>query len=505
MSPQWSGCPERTAILRWDEIDPARCDLVEIFEGLRVEACPWWLDSALQDDRLGRFSFAGADPWLVARVYGDRLEVHCRRPVPGLSAGMHVLHGDPFDGLRALLPRIEVEDDAAPPELPFIGGAVGYLGYEMGAFAVPVSLQASDGSGFPDATLLGVDRLLAVDHVRGRAFALGWGFGDDPAEARRRAGSALEAARAWLEAAPPRPARVGGAGRPDWARRRELLRTAVPASATSSLGRSAYEARVRALIREIEAGNVYEANLTRRLSLDFDGDPFRLYRALRRESPAPFACFLELPEGAILSSSPERFLRLDAGRRVESRPIKGTRPRGATPREDAGLREALARSEKDRAENLMIVDLVRNDLGRVCEVGSVRVPELMVVEAYASVFQLVSTVVGRLRRDRDAIDLVRAAFPPGSMTGAPKIAAMRLCSRLEPVRRGVYSGAIGWIDVRGGLDLSVVIRTLLVEKDRVHLHVGGAVVADSSPSAEYDETDDKARAGVAAWAAVRDP
>jgi anthranilate/para-aminobenzoate synthase component I len=231
---------------------------------------------------------------------------------------------------------------------------------------------------------------------------------------------------------------------------------------------------------------------------DFRGDPWLLYRALRRINPAPFACYLELPGVVVVGSSPERFLRVGADRRVESRPIKGTRPRGRQAAEDAANRAALERSAKDRAENLMIVDLVRNDLGRVCETGSVAVPELMALEEYASVFQMVSTVTGRLREDCDALDLVRATFPPGSMTGAPKIAAMRLLGRLEPVRRGVYSGAIGYLDVRGGADLSVVIRTLLLRGGRAYLHTGGAVVADSDPRDEWRETLDKARPLLAA-------
>jgi anthranilate/para-aminobenzoate synthase component I len=212
---------------------------------------------------------------------------------------------------------------------------------------------------------------------------------------------------------------------------------------------------------------------------------------------------LELPEVAIASSSPERFLRLSPDRSVESRPIKGTGPRGSEGDEDRANRARLAGSAKDRAENLMIVDLVRNDLGRVCETGSVEVPELMAIEAYASVFQMVSTVRGRLRADRDAIDLLRAAFPPGSMTGAPKIAAMRILDRLEPVRRGIYSGALGYFDVRGGLDLCVVIRAVLVKDGRAYVHAGGGIVADSDPMGEYRETLDKARASVAALEALR--
>ena len=223
------------------------------------------------------------------------------------------------------------------------------------------------------------------------------------------------------------------------------------------------------------------------------GDAWDLYRCLRRSNPAPFAAYLELPEVAIVGSSPERFLRVSEDRRVESRPIKGTRRRSPDPEIDASLRLDLERSEKDRAENLMIVDLVRNDLGRVCQTGSVEVPELMQIEDYASVFQMVSTVTGRLRPDCQVADLIRATFPPGSMTGAPKIAAMKIIDRLEESRRGIYSGALGYIDVRGTLDLCVVIRTALVSDGRVAIQSGGGIVADSEPEAELRESLDKAR------------
>ncbi len=496
-----------SAVLRWREIEGPPPDLVELCDALRVEACPWLLDSALEDARLGRFSFVGADPPLVMRLRGDVVELHGRRPAfPGLDAGFRSIEGDPFETLRECLPRVGAIVDG-PPDLPFVGGAVGFLGYELGAFSEPrVTSSHDDGSSFPDAVLLLVDRLIAVDHVARRGYVLGWGFGTTHREAGRRADESLAVVRGWLDdasrrtgaAAPPAPAR------PDLARRRELLAAEVPRAVERSLEPAAHAARVEEIVREIEAGNVYEANLTERLSLPFDGDAFGLYRALRRESPSPFAGFVELPEGAILSSSPERFLRLTEDGAVESRPIKGTRPRGRAAEEDAALAAALEGSEKDRAENLMIVDLVRNDLGRVCTTGSVAVPELMAIERYAAVFQMVSSVTGRLRDDCDAVDLLRATFPPGSMTGAPKIAAMRLIDRVETVRRGVYSGALGYFDVRGGFDLSVVIRTILVEKGRALWHVGGAIVADSTPAAERAECLDKARPMLAALASVAD-
>jgi aminodeoxychorismate synthase component I len=263
---------------------------------------------------------------------------------------------------------------------------------------------------------------------------------------------------------------------------------------------ASYRKAVEAIAEEIAAGELYQACLTYRIDRPFPGDPWQLYRALRRRDPAPFAAYLELPEVAIASSSPERFLRVDDAGRVESRPIKGTAPRAADPDEDARAARALACSEKDRAENLMIVDLVRNDLGRVCAAGSVAVPELFAVEPYASVFQLVSTVTGQLQRGASALDAIAAAFPPGSMTGAPKIAAMRALDRLETVRRGFYSGALGYLDARGGADLAVVIRTAFVRGGRAYLHAGGGIVADSDPGAEYAESLAKLRSLLAALA-----
>jgi aminodeoxychorismate synthase component I len=244
----------------------------------------------------------------------------------------------------------------------------------------------------------------------------------------------------------------------------------------------------------VAEGDVYQVCLTRRLERAFAGDPWRFYAALRRASPAPFGACLVLPDAWVASSSPERFLQVGTDGWAESRPIKGTRPRRADPAADAAEQRALRDSPKDRAENLMIVDLVRNDLGRVCELGSVHVPELMAVERYATVFQMVSTVRGRLRADCDVFDAIRATFPPGSMTGAPKLAAMELLARLEPGRRGFYAGALGHLDARGGCGLSVVIRTAWLAEGRARLHTGGAIVADSEPAAEWREGEDKVRA-----------
>ncbi len=248
---------------------------------------------------------------------------------------------------------------------------------------------------------------------------------------------------------------------------------------------------IRRIKDYIAAGDALEVCLTHRLDAPLDEEPLSVYLRLRRENPAPFGAYLDLGDLKLLCASPERFLRLRAGR-LQSRPIKGTRPRGRTPDEDGSLRLALAASEKDRCENVMIVDLVRNDLGRVCRVGSVEVTEFLLVEPYATVFQLVSTIEGELAEGAGLFDAIRACFPGGSMTGAPKIRAMEIIDELEPVARGPYAGALGYLSATGDCDLNIVIRTILARGGRASFHVGGAVVADSDPEAEWRETLDKA-------------
>jgi para-aminobenzoate synthetase component 1 len=478
---------------------------------LRSEPYPWLLDSALVTPprgagALGRYSFAGADPYLVLRAFGDRVELDCRRSVRAdLVPGCSVIEHDPLEVARSLMPPPLTREAGAA--LPFVGGAVGYWGYELAQQVESIELHARDDLGLPDMVLLYVDRLLAIDHVTGRSYCVGLGFASDRVSAGWKARDAADALAQDLSfvCAPQAPplsgdALEGEAGGSANRARTLTTHAPLPEGLQAGFDLGDYTKAVSRVLDEIEAGNVYQANLTRRLQHRFEGDVVTLYEALRRVNPAPFGAFLGLPEVSILSSSPERFLRVDRSGRVESRPIKGTRPRGSDELEDARLAEELANSSKDRAENVMIVDLVRNDLGRVCEIGSVETSELMSVEPYAGVFQMVSTVSGKLPKNRDVTDLLRAAFPPGSMTGTPKIAAMRIIDALEPVRRSVYSGAIGYLDARGGADLSVVIRTLLVADGYAYVHAGGGVVADSDPIAEHREAMDKARPLLAALA-----
>jgi para-aminobenzoate synthetase component 1/para-aminobenzoate synthetase len=455
-------------------------DPLEAFERLRGSGYPWLLDSALQGRGLGRYSFAGADPYAVIRARGTRVEIEWRRqPWDGAPEGRVVCQQPALEAVRTWLPSLP---QTVESPIPFVGGAVGYLGYELAEQLDAHELDGRDDLRLPDLSLLLCDGLVAFDHETGRAWISALGFGPNAATA---AGHAQARADAFGDLLTKPLAKKVPSGPEHVAELREWrMEGPEPARHRKSIEK---------ILEEIESGNVYQACLTARWEADFSGDPWALYRILRRTNPAPFASYLELPEVSIASSSPERFLRADPTGNVESRPIKGTAPRGRHPEEDEKNRQQLEASAKDRAENLMIVDLVRNDLGRVCETGSVCVPRLAELEPYATVFQLVSTVRGKLRPDRDALDLIAATFPPGSMTGAPKIAAMQLLNQLEPARRGIYSGVLGYLDARGGTDLAVVIRTILVAGGRAHLHAGGGIVADSQPEAEWREALDKLR------------
>jgi para-aminobenzoate synthetase component 1 len=274
----------------------------------------------------------------------------------------------------------------------------------------------------------------------------------------------------------------------------------IPSPTHASIKRKDYENTVRRVLEYIAAGDCYQVNLSHRLTTPLPCSPWTLYGRLREASPAPYAAYLDCGDHQVLSSSPELFLRVRGGE-VETRPIKGTRPRGASPEEDRALAAELLSSVKDRAELLMIVDLERNDLGRVCEYGSVHVPELFRLETYSNVHHLVATVRGRLRCEVTPLECLRAAFPGGSITGAPKIRAMEIIEELEPVRRGVYTGAIGWVDGHGNAEWNIAIRTMLVKDGQVHFHVGGGIVADSDPAAEYEETMAKAQGMLRALAA----
>jgi len=358
------------------------------------------------------------------------------------------------------------------------------LSYDLNRFIERLPSLSTDDLQVPDCLLGFYDRALIFDHVKERLVVASTGLPElNPRAAHRRA--------TWRGQELIRQLRRLEDGRRRWGSpaQRERPQSGLEVTFT----KEGYLDAVRKAKEYIAAGDIYQVNLSQRFSTRFDEDPFPLYRRLHRINPAPFGCFLDYGEVAVVGGSPERFLRL-RDRRVETRPMKGTRPRGKSPAEDRYLKQELLRSAKDQAELVMIVDLERNDLGRVCEYGSVRVRTLRALETYATVFQTTASILGRLRRDRDRIDLLRACFPGGSVTGAPKIRAMEIIEELEPTRRGIYTGSIGYLDFGGDLDLNIAIRTIICRGGRAYFQVGGGIVADSDPEAEYEETLVKAKA-----------
>ncbi|MBE8471482.1 aminodeoxychorismate synthase component I [Streptomyces justiciae] len=424
----------------------------------------FWLDSSRRDGQ-GRFSVMGDASGPLARV--ATADVATNTVTVRSATSEETVEGPFLDWLDRDMAALDVQVPPLPCD--FALGWTGYLGYGLKAeCGAPPGPRAEE----PDAVMVFADRALVLDHETGTTHLLALAEHDAP-----------EPARAWLDAT---------------ARRLTALTGALPApppEPPAPFGelrlrhdRDAYLRLIDTCQEEIAAGDSYEICLTNMAEAKTALDPWQAYRFLRRTSPAPFGALLRFGELAVLSTSPERFLRVSADGVVESKPIKGTRPRGATPEEDAALVADLRTHEKDRAENLMIVDLVRNDLGRCAETGSVRADPVFAVESYATVHQLVSTVTARLRPDSSPVRCLRAAFPPGSMTGAPKPRTMEIIDRLENGPRGIYSGAIGYLSLTGAADFSVVIRTAVVTPGRLRYGVGGAIVALSDPAAEFEET-----------------
>jgi para-aminobenzoate synthetase component 1 len=427
---------------------------------------PWaaLLDSAEEHPARGRFAYIAIDPLETILLPAGATE-------------------NPFATLRAKLPLGLAR--ALPGLPPFQGGALGIFGYELGRFLERLPEPRAAAPASPDMAVGLYDTVAAFDLAGRKAWVVARDLPGAPAN-RPPARARAEALAARLRAAPP-------LGLPDWT---------VRGTWRAETDRAGFEAMVARTIEYIRAGDIFQANITCRFLAEMPSalDPFTLYRRLRRLSPAPFAAYINAPGLQLLSASPERFLSLDAKGRIETRPIKGTRPRGANPAEDARFVAELRGSEKDRAENLMIVDLLRNDLSRVSAIGSVRVPELFTLETFARVHHLVSAVEGKLAPGFTALDLLAAAFPGGSVTGAPKIRALEIIHELEPARRGPYCGALAWIGFDGAMDSSVVIRTLWLAEGLAVAQAGGGIVADSVPAAEYAETMVKAAPLLAALA-----
>jgi len=462
-------------------LDPAAPSVVEAIDGwvepiavmraLRGARRPALLLSALAGHPAARWSILAWDPVAEIILRPGAIAIH--RGGDAADAVRRVVDVDPFDLLRTLLP---VSPDARAADLPFAGGAIGFLGYGLRTAIERLPRTAPDPLDQPDGWFGVYDGALVFDHHARRLHAVAVGA----------MGAAADATAGRLAAAKAAVAAGRAAAAPDIeAAPRTVARAATP--------RRVHQERIAKILDHIGRGDLYQANLSHRITCTLREPPAALFARLMARNPSPFAACLDTGDLQIVCASPERFVTLRDGV-ARSSPIKGTRPRGRTPREDEALALDLMASAKDRAENVMIVDLVRNDLGRVAQAGSVRMEVLCGLESFATVHHLVSTVVARLRPGRERIDLLRALFPGGSMTGAPKIRAMEVIAGLEEEERGVYSGSIGYLSRDGKIDFNIVIRTIVCSGGRADLRVGGGIVADSDPAAEYAETIDKARA-----------
>jgi anthranilate synthase component I len=457
---------QETPVLAYQRLRTALAE-----EGLTEGA--FLLESVEGGEHIARYSFLGGAPRALFRAYGRRVEITD-------ADGLHEVFED-VEPLSVLKEYMSVFRPVADPSLPrFYGGAVGYIGYDAVAQFEKVPLCERDGLGWPDMVFGITDTIIIFDHVRhtmkvvANAFVAG-----DAGEAYETARKRIDAMCAYL--ATVVPLHVLDAHEEP---------TALPCR--SNTERAVFMASVERVKEYIRAGDVIQVVLSQRFEADTTAEPLDVYRALRSVNPSPYMFCLEFGDRAVVGSSPEIHVRCE-DERVEVRPIAGTRPRARDPEEDAALERELLADPKERAEHIMLVDLGRNDVGRVCAYGSVRVPELMVIERYSHVMHIVSDVEGRLAPGKDAYDVLRATFPAGTVSGAPKVRAMEIIAELEEAQRGAYAGAVAYIGFSGNLDSCITIRTVLMEEGRSYVQAGAGVVADSDPLKEFEETQNKAR------------
>ena len=430
------------------------------------------LESVEGGEHVGRYSFLGKDPFLILRGKNGETEIE--------KAGVTSKGDKPFvDTLRDLMNSFQ---SPFVPGLPrFTGGAVGYLGYDTAAWFEPTAARAdANTSDRDDAGFMLFDTVLAFDHVQHRILLIANAriSGDEDLKALYQFACAkIEFLEGELDRALSLTRTTGG----------EAL------NLVSNFSQEAYESIVRKAKEYIAAGDIYQVVLSQRFEAEVGVDAFTVYRALRHVNPSPYMFFIRMGDRSIVGSSPEMLVRVE-GRHAVTHPIAGTRPRGKTDDEDVRLAEELKRSEKEKAEHVMLVDLGRNDIGRVCDYGTVRVPTFMALERYSHVMHLVSVVEGQLAEGRDRLDALVSCFPAGTVSGAPKVRAMQIINELEPTRRGLYAGAVGYLDFAGNLDFCIAIRSILMEGGKAYIQAGAGIVADSNPTAEYEETKDKARA-----------
>lgn len=423
-----------------------------------------FLDSGFPHTQAGHYDILSADPVIQLHTH-DEL-THCQRDDQEWQT-----HDDPFDVLKRYLGEPISVDEALWPSLPFYGGALGFFSYDLGRRVEEMPNQAIDDVSLPQMAMGIYNWAIVVDHKASASWLVVQGAEAETETWLPTLLESLQEAKAKTITTP----------------------FSVTSEVTSNLDQAGYAKAFDRIKHYINEGDCYQVNLTQRFSADVKGDAWDAYCRLRKQNPAPFAGFMKVGESAILSSSPERFLEIRQGQ-VETKPIKGTRPRDDDPQKDQALAEELRESSKDQAENVMIVDLLRNDIGKNCAIGSVSVPKLFAIESYKTVHHLVSTVTGKLDPEHHVIDLLRGAFPGGSITGAPKLRSMEIIEELEPHRRSVYCGSMGYISFDGQTDTNIAIRTMIWDDGKIYASAGGGIVMDSQMEAEYQETFDKAAA-----------
>jgi anthranilate synthase component 1 len=448
---------------------------ISVYLKLRGLGPSFLLESVEGGEKLARYSFIGTQPRALIKSYRDRIVYEDEGHWEEFGAEQ----GDVLDVLRRHLPRY---DSRSSSDLPrFTGGAVGYMGYDLVRSFEHLPDGPLDTRNLPEALFMICDRLVVYDHVKHRLLVIAHSR-SDPASADE-ARAALDEMVARLRRPLPSPAPAQSREDGDDSGEFE-----------SRFSQADYEEAVRRTKEYIAAGDIFQAVISRCISRRTKARPFDIYRTLRQVNPSPYMFYLELPDGVrLVGSSPEVLVRVEDGV-VESRPLAGTRPRGATPEEDERFADDLLADPKERAEHVMLVDLARNDLGRVCRYGTVTTPVMMDIERYSHVMHIVSDVRGELARNKDAFDVLRACFPAGTVSGAPKVRAMEIIDELEPERRGPYAGAAGYFGFSGNMDTCIAIRTIVIKGDRVYLQAGAGIVADSDPSREFEETENKLRA-----------
>jgi len=453
--------------------------LLKIFHHTQAQAKNFFLDSADNNEKTGRYSFIGYDPFLTVMSKDSNILTQSSKSITRKT-------GNPFDELRHLLNSFHLENSFE--SIPFTCGAVGYFAYDLCHYIEKLPDTTIDDIEFPEMCFSFYDTIIAVDHLENRCFLLSVNINQNSQKSTaKRVDHVLKMIRDGSSTPYEEESRFNG--------------SRIKRKIISNFSKENYLRAVERAKQYINAGDIYQVNLSQRFQTQIEASPYEIYKRLRKINPASFSSYLKFDNKYIISSSPERFLSLQnrpgSGgmvRKIQTMPIKGTRPRGKDEDTNKKMQEELLSSKKDDAELAMIVDLERNDLGRVCNYNTVKVTEKKKLKEHPTVYHLVATVEGELHSRYDAIDLLKATFPGGSITGAPKVRAMQIIDELEPNKRSVYTGAMGYLSFNGNMDLNIAIRTFLVKDDHIFFQVGGGIVADSNPEDEYQETLHKARA-----------